>query len=192
MKQYVLFFSLCFFTLSFSLPDYKNCQNTNQLVWDTSFEAFVKRYFESKKGTYNEENGLISEQLLTAMGGPPEDIIRLKDSVIMAQACQAHQASVVAAVWLCPKKEKALFALVHYYDDKGVYHSDPRCTIFYKDSQMKDVYEQKIVTWVKDTFNSLIEKDYALFNDDKPAQVAKKELDDLKKKAESRIYFVRV
>lgn len=189
MKKLFICLHIFFFSLSFSLPDYKDCSNTNELVWKRSFKVFVERFFENKKGTYNDEDALISNQILTALDGPPEDIIRLKHNVIMAQACQAGQASVIANVLFNSKTEKAIFSLIHYLDEHGIFDSSPRCTIFYKDQNIKKRYKKRVTKWAMRTMNNVIERNYFLFNN-KPTRVAKKELRKIKKQTKSRINFI--
>jgi hypothetical protein len=81
------------------------CANTdmNQLVWEPGFEEAVDDFFGAERGDFYWEGGPVSEQVIAGLGGPPNDLERLRGGMVMGSACRAHSCDERAAVIVqCP------------------------------------------------------------------------------------------
>lgn len=81
------------------------CANTdmNQLVWEPGFEEAVDDYFGEERGDFYWADGLVSDQVITGLGGPPNDLERLGGGLVIGSACRAHSCPERAAVIVqCP------------------------------------------------------------------------------------------
>lgn len=81
------------------------CANTNmnQLVWEPGFEEAVGDFFGAERGEFFWTDGPVSEQAIAGLGGPPNDLERLRGGLVMGSACRAHSCDERAAVIVqCP------------------------------------------------------------------------------------------
>lgn len=81
------------------------CANTNmnQLVWEPGFEEAVGDFFGAEHGDFYEPGTPVSDQVLAGLGGPPNDLERLRDGLVMGSACRPHSCTERAAVIVqCP------------------------------------------------------------------------------------------
>lgn len=81
------------------------CANTdmNQLVWARGFEEALDDFFGAERGVYYWADAPVSEQVLSGLGGPPNDLERLRGGLVMGSACRAHSCDERAAVIVqCP------------------------------------------------------------------------------------------
>ena len=77
--------------------------NTNQLVWEPGFEEAVDDFFGAEHGDFYEPGTPVSDQVLAGLGGPPNDLERLRGGLVMGSACRAHSCPERAAVIVqCP------------------------------------------------------------------------------------------
>lgn len=93
--------------LAACVPDRRSdfCAKTdmNQLVWMPGFEEAVDRFFGAERGVFYWTDGSVSEQVIAGLGGPPNDLERLRDGLVMGSACRAHSCDERAAVIVqCP------------------------------------------------------------------------------------------
>lgn len=81
------------------------CANTNmnQLVWEPGFQEAVDDFFGGERGTFYWANALLSEQVISGLGGPPNDLERLRGGLVMGSACRWQSCMERAAVIIqCP------------------------------------------------------------------------------------------
>lgn len=89
-------------------------QNTNQFVHKSTFKKSTKSFFGSSRGTYTWENGLVYDQVIMALLGPPDDIKKIEGTEFyLASACQVHNCGVKAAVILSDIQNPVAFAIIH-------------------------------------------------------------------------------
>lgn len=127
------------------LADYKN---TNQLVWDKQFKASVNHFFGGTKGSFLWGDDLISAQLLEALGGPPDDLHKLDDGLVLASACRAHSCPEKGAVILKDNGVVAA-ALISFkcHGDPTVCAEDPTLTIFLRDKLTAETATPIFESW---------------------------------------------
>jgi len=89
--------------------------DTNRLVWDKTFDASARRFFGKLRGSYFWKNGLVAEQVMAGLGGPPDTIRKVDGTAFyLASACRAHSCIEKAAVILSAPDQPAAFAILHY------------------------------------------------------------------------------
>ena len=127
--------------------DIKEFPNTNALVWDKSFSRHTKAFFKNQKGTLLWSNGLLWEQVVAAMGGPPDDIIQVMPTVFLATACRQHYCPEKGAYIVSGQLE--LYGVIGY--QKAEEHSDifddGFMTVFYHDDASKSELLKHLVEW---------------------------------------------
>lgn len=130
---------------AFMISDFKN---TNQLIWDQKFRDHITHFFGEKQGYYF-WNGLLSEQIIAGLGGPPENIVEIDNNTYLATACRAHS---------CPEKvaylvrgDLALFGTIGFMcptQSGTVEYNENGClNIFYHDLIAKKELEQFLTDW---------------------------------------------
>jgi hypothetical protein len=86
----------------------------NQVVWKPGFERAVHAYFGEERADFFWPDGLIWEQAIAGLGGPPEPLKRLSEGLAIGSACRAHSCPERAAVVIqCPSRPVA-FAIKHF------------------------------------------------------------------------------
>lgn len=94
--------------------DFCASRDTNQLVWDKEFKGSIENYFGGQKAYVFWKNATIAEQVISGLGGPPDEVKRLDGNMVLASACRAHSCIEKAAVVIaCPAKIAAV-AVIHY------------------------------------------------------------------------------
>jgi hypothetical protein len=88
------------------------CGNTNELVWDKTFQQAVRRFFGPLRATYIDRNGLVANQMFTVLGGPPDPPVRIGNRFRFT-SCQAHNCGEKGAVVLEPDGQLLAFAILH-------------------------------------------------------------------------------
>ena len=129
--------------------DVSELADTNQLVWDKSFKKHTEAFFKNQKGTLLWSNGLLWEQVITAMGGPPDDIVQVMPTVFLATACRQHYCPEKGAYIVSGQLE--LYGVIGY--QKAGEHSDifdeGFMTVFYHDDASKSELLKHLVEWQK-------------------------------------------
>jgi hypothetical protein len=108
------------------------CANTdmNQLAWTPGFEEAVDDFFGAERGDFYWPDGPVSDQVLAGLGGPPDDLERLRGGLVMGSACRAHSCPERAAVIVqCPSTIIAV-GVKHFRCGSEDCDSLPTFTIF--------------------------------------------------------------
>ena len=93
--------------------------DTSGLVSDTKFASGIRSFFGSEKLTYFSKGHSTADQLMTWLGGPPDEVERIGDGLMFASACRAHSCVEKAAVVMaCPNTVIAVG--IFYYDLSSV------------------------------------------------------------------------
>ena len=77
------------------------CKNTNELVWERSFQKEVKEFLSRQHGNYAVRGETVSDQALDLLGGPPDSPKKLGNATLFG-ACMAHNCGEKGAVLLDP------------------------------------------------------------------------------------------
>lgn len=94
--------------------DFCKQSNTNQLVWNKSFERTIEAFFGSARASLYHEDAEIAEQAMTGLGGPPDKLKLLSEGRVLASACRAESCTEKAAVVVsCPDAVEAV-GIIHY------------------------------------------------------------------------------
>ncbi|WP_445146118.1 hypothetical protein [Dyella sp. Tek66A03] len=80
------------------LIDPSTCPNANELVKSSGFAQALAHFANSTKASYFRSNRSLSEQALTALGGTPENVVRLEDKRFLFAAAPSHDRGGDAAV----------------------------------------------------------------------------------------------
>ena len=93
--------------------DFCNYSNTNRLVWDKHFSSRIHQFLGERRERFFYE-GMLYEQVLAGLGGPPDEIIKIGEQLHFASACRAHSCDEKAAVIIaCPDKVLAV-GILHF------------------------------------------------------------------------------
>lgn len=123
--------------------DFCSHSNTNRLVSDKEFSLRIHQLFGERQENFFYK-GPLYEQFLAGLGGPPDDIISIGQSLRFASACRAHSCDEKAAVLIaCPDNVLAV----------GIYH-------FNLDTMAATltVYSQKATPTIRSAFSRWEEK----------------------------------
>lgn len=128
-------------------------RNTNELVWDKAFTTSVKSFFGKSKGSYFWRNGLLSDQVIAGLGGPPQEILQLQGtSLFLASACRHHSCTEKASAVLSAYDSPVAFGVVHYacfaQPPNGSCSDRPHLQIFSRDAVSRPVREA-IISWAE-------------------------------------------
>jgi hypothetical protein len=110
--------SLCFFLLLMLCgrgmsADFCSYPNTNRLVWDKEFSLRIHQLFGQHQENFFYK-GPLYEQVLAGLGGPPDNIIKVGETLRFASACRAHSCDEKAAVLIaCPDNVLAV-GILHF------------------------------------------------------------------------------
>lgn len=75
----------------------------NQVVWTEGFDDAVDAFFGQERADLYWYDGLVSDQVITGLGGPPNALERLPGGLMMGSACRAQSCPERAAVIVqCP------------------------------------------------------------------------------------------
>jgi len=89
------------------------CRDTNQLIWNKTFEDSLRRFFGHRRADYlYEGNPLVSDQAIAVLGGPPDAPQRIGD-LWRFTACRAHSCPEKGAAVLKPDGELVAVAILH-------------------------------------------------------------------------------
>lgn len=120
----------------------------NRLVWVPEFEAAVHDYFGGERGDFYWPDGVVAEQVIEGLGGPPNDIERLPGGLVMGSACRAHSCMERAAVIArCPSTVVA-FGVKYFPCGAARCDSLPSFTIFSAPGAPQ-VARQRLEEWVR-------------------------------------------
>lgn len=148
----VLVLALASFTAAAKDP--ASFRDTNQLVWDKTFAASVKAFFGRMHAGYYWQDGLLSDQVLAGLGGPPNDIVRIGGSrLFLASACRAHSCMEKAAVVFKDPGHLIAFGVVHYacFDkpSKPECSDHPSLAVLTRASPLDPQVRQTLVDWAQ-------------------------------------------
>jgi hypothetical protein len=120
----------------------------NQVVWIPEFERAVHAYFGEERDDFFWPDGLISEQMIAGLGGPPEPLRRLSQGLALGSACRAHSCPERAAVVIqCPSRPVA-FAIKHFPCRDGYCDTTASFTIFTRPGAPA-LARQELEAWVR-------------------------------------------
>lgn len=127
-------------------------RNTNELVWDDGFRASVAQFFGKQRASYFWRDGLVSDQVLEGLGGPPEDIERIDGMpLFMASACRHHSCPEKVAVVLRDSSHPVAFGVVHYacfqHHANATCSERPTLLILSRNSVVEPKVKEAIVHW---------------------------------------------
>jgi hypothetical protein len=127
------------------------CQNTNQLAWDDAFNRAVARFLGRRRASYLDRSGLISDQILDVLGGPPDDAQKIGGRFRFT-ACRAHSCEEKGAAVLEPDGRLVALAILHA--GCGARHSANDCfahqtlNIFVRDPKEQAVIDN-LSAWAR-------------------------------------------
>ena len=78
------------------------CKDTNELVWDGSFQKEVKEFLFRQHGNYAVRGETVSDQVLDLLGGPPDRPKKLGSATLFG-ACMVHNCGEKGAALLDPE-----------------------------------------------------------------------------------------
>lgn len=123
--------------------------NTNQLVWETAFARSVEAYLGTSREDFLYPNGRVSEQVLSALGGPPDDLVKLAGGLVLASACRHQSCMEKAAVVIkCPNVIKSA-AIINYACSKKDCADDAIATLFLGNQPDQRVGEWALKRWAR-------------------------------------------
>jgi hypothetical protein len=111
----------------------EHCLNTNELAWSPGFQEAVRRFVGRGVGGLNgNKNAGVS--VARALGGPPDDPLRLPDGGWLFSACEAHDCPIKGALVLDPDHRIRAAALFDFGCDAGPCANEPRLDLFLRDT----------------------------------------------------------
>jgi len=149
----LLVLALASFTVVAKDPD--SFRDTNQLVWDKTFAASLTAFFGRMHATYYWRGGLLSDQVVAGLGGPPDAVVRIGNSpLFLASACRAHSCTEKAAVIFKDPKHLIAFGVVHYpscFDKpaKPGCSDQPTLSILTRASSLDPQVRETLVDWAE-------------------------------------------
>ena len=126
--------------------DFASYTNTNQLVWDKAFKPALVEFFGMRKASFFWENGLIWQQALAGLGGPPDDIEKLSSSLYLASACRAHSCTEKAAAVIEQPSRLLAVGLIEYGCFRAASCSERPTLQLYVRGQNSEA-ERAIIDW---------------------------------------------
>lgn len=126
--------------------------NMNQLVWTPGFDDAVDAFFGRERADFYWDDGRVSDQVITGLGGPPNELERLPGGLMMGSACRAQSCPERAAVIVqCPSTVVAA-GIKHFRCGKGrgdqLCDSVPTFTIFTA-PEGPDVARERLEAWAR-------------------------------------------
>lgn len=130
------------------LFDISSYENTNNLIWDKSFQKHISAFFGKKTAVYL-YYGLVSEQVSDGLGGPPDNIVQIAPNTYLATACRQHYCPEKSAYITDGKHE--MFALIAFQEGTSRKNKaslpNGRLFIFYKDKEPAAELSEPLITW---------------------------------------------
>jgi hypothetical protein len=123
-------------------------EDMNQVVHMPEFEEAVDAYFGDERADFYWLDGLISDHVLSGLGGPPNDLERLPGGFVRGSACRAHSCPERAAVIIRCPSEAVAFAVKHFRCSKSSCDDSPTFTIF-SHPKTPDVARKGLEEWVR-------------------------------------------
>jgi hypothetical protein len=126
------------------------CANTNmnQVVWEPGFDQAVQAYFGEERADFFWPDGLVSEQMIEGLGGPPEPFQRLPEGLAFGSACRAHSCPERAAVVIqCPSRPVA-FA-IKYFPCRGGYCDTAASFTIFTEPAAPELARRQLEAWVR-------------------------------------------
>ncbi len=111
----------------------ESCRNTNELAWSPGFQGAVRRFVGRGVGGFNggKDAGV---SVARALGGPPDDPVRLPHGGWLFSACEAHDCPIKGALLLAPNHRLRAAALFDFGCDAGPCENEPRLDLFLRDT----------------------------------------------------------
>lgn len=131
-------------------PEADFCARTdmNQVVWIPEFERAVHAYFGEERDDFFWPDGLVAEQMIAGLGGPPEPLQRLPEGLVIGSACRAHSCPERAAVVIqCPSRPVA-FAIKYFRCGDGDCDTTATFAIF-TEPAAPQLARQQLEAWVR-------------------------------------------
>jgi hypothetical protein len=88
------------------------CRDTNELIWDKTFEGEVQRFLGRRRASYLGRPGGLADQMIEVLGGPPDDPTKI-GSRFRFTACRAHSCDEKGAAVLEPDGRLVALAILH-------------------------------------------------------------------------------
>ena len=126
--------------------DFTSYKNMNQLVWDKDFKPALVAFFGTRKASLFWRNGLVWQQALEGLGGPPEDIEKLSSALYLASACRAHSCMEKAAAVIEQPGQLVAVGLVEYGCFRSTRCAERPTLQLYVRARNSEA-EQAIVNW---------------------------------------------
>lgn len=126
--------------------DPRDFTNANQLVWNDAFQTRATAFFGAAVGSYLGRPGPVSEQWMTALGGPPDQLEPLADGWQFA-ACRLHSCPEKAWVLLDGSGTIQIAALRHIFTPEGEESEGAILTIFFRNPEAVQNYREHAERW---------------------------------------------
>ena len=122
--------------------------NTNQIVRSVQFNDFLESNISNKTSLYlgmtkAGENRNFKYHLLEVLGGPPDKIRFGSDGTILISGCRYRSCPEKGFVWIDTKEDKQGFAIVSYFFNSKVFHSNGILVIHSDDFGSKEEFPTK-------------------------------------------------
>ncbi|WP_348010062.1 hypothetical protein [Roseateles sp.] len=155
MKRQLSLLVLALASFTAAAKDPASFRDTNQLVWDKTFAASLTAFFGRMHATYYWHGGLLSDQMVAGLGGPPDAVVRIGSSpLFLASACRAHSCMEKAAVIFKDPEHLIAFGVVHYpscFDKpaKPGCSDHPSLSVLTRASPLDPEVRETLVDWAK-------------------------------------------
>ncbi|MFZ4690161.1 MAG: hypothetical protein ACOYLS_13045 [Polymorphobacter sp.] len=126
------------------------CSTTSELMWAPGTETALKGFFGTARGDYLMPNALVWKQAREALGGPPEEPLRLKDVSLLFSACRAHSCPEKGAMVVTPAGKIRAAALLHYRCTRAGCANNARLALFYRQPAEADGLAMRaLIGWAR-------------------------------------------
>ena len=131
--------------------------NTNQIVGSVQFNDFLENNISNKTPLYlgmtkAGENRNFKYHLREVLGGPPDKIHFANDGTILISGCRHRSCPEKGFVWIDTKEDKQGFAIVSYFFNSKVFHSNGILVIHSDDFVSKEEFPNRfwesVDTWL--------------------------------------------
>jgi len=130
----------------------EHCRNTNELAWSPGFQRAVRRFVGRGGGGFNGDKDA-GVSVARALGGPPDDPMRLPDGGWLFSACEAHDCPIKGALLMAPDHRIRAAALFDFGCDAGPCANQPRLDLFLRDTGDDDA-KSILKAWAERTITA--------------------------------------
>jgi hypothetical protein len=134
-----------------SIGSLTNCQNTNDLVWATSFQNALEAFLSDQHGAYTLPGTSVANQALIALGGPP-DSRKSVGSLFLFGACVEHDCMEKGAAVLTPDGKLigvGLLCLCSTLPRESDCFREYHFTIFVREGGYRSAVLKTLADWAK-------------------------------------------